>query len=477
MSARNRVFAGILLIYVLGVAFLLHRIIADLDPRYRESAEESLVETSQLIASFIERDLAGDAIRVDRLRPAFQALGGRQFDAQIYALRKTRVELRVYVTDAAGRVLFDSTGEAEGEDYAAWRDVHLTLQGKYGARTTRVVADDPDSSVMYVAAPIHAQDRIVGVVTVGKPVHSFGQFVEASRRKIIEVGFISVAAILMLAVIVSVWLVHPLDFATKFARYVRTQHKLSLARLGRYALETFAAAYREMHDALAGRHQVSEYVQTLTHEIKGPLSAIRGAAELLQEPMPETDRQRFLSNIRRESLRIQELVDRLLELAAIESRHRLERVATIDLREVAEEVMQALRPIADGRRVALRLASAPREPALIEGDVFLVQRALSNLVDNAIDFSPADSTVEIELRTTPREVEVEIRDRGPGIPEYAQAKVFDKFFSLARPHSSKRSTGLGLTFVQAVVRMHQARVSLANAADGGTIAKLQFPRS
>jgi two-component system sensor histidine kinase CreC len=231
-----------------------------------------------------------------------------------------------------------------------------------------------------------------------------------------------------------------------------------------------------MHDALAGRHQVSEYVQTLTHEIKGPLSAIRGAAELLQEPMPETDRQRFLSNIRRESLRIQELVDRLLELAAIESRHRLERVATIDLREVAEEVMQALRPIADGRRVALRLTSAPREPALIEGDVFLVQRALSNLVDNAIDFSPADSTVEIELRTTPREVEVEIRDRGPGIPEYAQAKVFDKFFSLARPHSSKRSTGLGLTFVQAVVRMHQARVSLANAADGGTIAKLQFPR-
>ena len=79
-----------------------------------------------------------------------------------------------------------------------------------------------------------------------------------------------------------------------------------------------AAAYQEMRDALAGRQYVTEYVQTLTHEIKSPLSAIRGAADLLQEPMPEEDRRRFVVNILREAARTQELVDRLLELAALE---------------------------------------------------------------------------------------------------------------------------------------------------------------
>src|SRR5581483_1466929 len=97
MTTRNRVFAGILLIYVLGVALLVYRVVADLDTRYRESAEESLVETAYLLAALIERDLQDGAIRVERLRPAFQSLYAREFNAQIYALHKTHVALRVYV--------------------------------------------------------------------------------------------------------------------------------------------------------------------------------------------------------------------------------------------------------------------------------------------------------------------------------------------------------------------------------------------
>ena len=110
-----------------------------------------------------------------------------------------------------------------------------------------------------------------------------------------------------------------------YVRYVRAQRSFSLPRLGRRALGAIGAAYDEMRDALAGRNYVADYVQTLTHEVKGPLSAIRGAAELLQEPMPEADRARFIANIARETQRIQELVDRMLELTALESRKSLDR--------------------------------------------------------------------------------------------------------------------------------------------------------
>lgn len=474
MSTRNRVFIGILLIYVLGVAFLLYRIVADLDTRYRESAEESLVETSHLLATLIEGNVRDGKVRVESLKPAFQALYARHFDTQIYALHKTRVQLRAYVTDAGGRVLFDSLGRVQGQDYSHWRDVKLTLEGKYGARTTRDDPDDPRTSVMYVAAPIYAQKRIIGVATVGKPVRSFGQFVEASRRNIISLGIGSLVAILVLVVIVSVWLVRPFTFATDYMQYVRRQKTLNLRRLGRRALETMAAAYQEMRDVLAGRHYVSEYVQTLTHEIKGPLSAIRGASELLQEKMPEAERRRFVANITRESQRIQELVDRLLELAALESRHRLERVETFDIRRAIDEARLAVEPHAVRRRITLTVQ--PGEAVNVEGDAFLLQRAIANLLDNAIDFSADGDTIDITVGADRRRVIIGIRDHGPGIPEYARDKVFEKFYSLARPCSGKRSTGLGLAFVQEVAELHHGSVKLSNTPDGGTLAELSLSR-
>jgi len=477
MSTRNRVFVGILLIYVLGLAFLLHRVIADLDPRYRESAEESLVETAHLLATVLERDLAGSALAADGLRPVFQSLYARRFEARIYSVEKTRVELRVYVADRAGRVVYDSLGRAEGQDYSGWRDVKLGLEGRYGARTTLDVPDDPASAVMYVAAPIHAGGEIVGVVSAGKPVQSFGQFVDASRRKILLVGAGAVAAFVVLAVIVSVWLVRPFGLVTDYARYVRSQRSLSVRRLGRRLVRSVGAAFEEMRDALAGRQYVSEYVQALTHELKSPLSAIRGAAELMQEPMPEAERQRFLVNIERETRRIQELVDRLLELAALQARRQLDEVCPVDLGRLLEDAAQAAQPTAARRDVTVTLAGAPADgPVIVQGDAFLLQRAVANLVENAVDFSPAGSTVELGLDLGPRTATLVVRDHGPGIPDYALDKVFEKFYSLARPGSGKKSTGLGLAFVKEIAALHGGSIAVGNAPDGGAIARLALPR-
>src|SRR6185436_825951 len=107
-----------------------------------------------------------------------------------------------------------------------------------------------------------------------------------------------------LAIFVSVWLVRPFGLIGDYIRFVRNQKRISLPRLGRGAIGVMRTAYNEMRDALAGRSYVEEYVQTLTHEIKSPLSAIRGAAELLEEPMPDVRREKFLKNIREESERI-----------------------------------------------------------------------------------------------------------------------------------------------------------------------------
>ena len=101
MNKRTRIFLGILLAYVVGVGWLLYRQLEDIDPRYRESAEESLVETAQLMASLIEQQSVDGSLQTDALEPLFQALYARRFEADIFGFRKTRVELRL----SGGRTL------------------------------------------------------------------------------------------------------------------------------------------------------------------------------------------------------------------------------------------------------------------------------------------------------------------------------------------------------------------------------------
>jgi two-component system sensor histidine kinase CreC len=244
--------------------------------------------------------------------------------------------------------------------------------------------------------------------------------------------------------------------------------------LGRRALGTLGAAYGEMRDALSGRNYVADYVQTMTHELKSPLSAIRGAAELLHEhEMPPADRERFVANIERETARIQELVDRMMELAALESRRSLERTEAVALRPLLEECVASAQAAGAPRGIGVTLSSTA--DASVEGDPLLLQRAVGNLLDNALDFSGADTRIEVTLSRRGRQAEIAVRDHGPGIPDYADERVFEKFYSLARPDSQRRSTGLGLPFVREIVALHLGRITLRNAEGGGAVAVMSLP--
>ncbi|KQP49703.1 two-component system sensor histidine kinase CreC [Pseudorhodoferax sp. Leaf274] len=479
MSRRTRIFVGILAIYVAGIALLLYRVVGDIDPRYRESAEESLVDTANLVASLVEQDLQGGRIDPARLEPLLRTLHARQFDAEIYGLRKTRVDLRLYVTDAEGRVLFDADrggiNRHRGENFLDWRDVRYTLDGLYGARTSRDVTSDASTSVMYVAAPVRNRDRVtIGVVSVGKPVQSFGKFVQDARWRTIWVGVGSALALLVGALIVSIWLVRPFGLVRDYMAWARTQPRLRPRPMLRHAAALLRAGVHETRDALTGRNTMADHVATLTHEIKSPLSAIRGAAELLDDPaMPAGTRAHFLDNITRETQRIQEIVDRMMELTALESRRVLEHAGAVALAPLLEELAGSHQAAAAAR--GLELVLAVEAAASVWGDPFLLRRAVSNLLANALDFAPAGSRIDLALRADARHAHVTVRDHGPGIPEYARNKVFEKFYSLARPDSGKKSTGLGLAFVREIAQQHGGQATLHNAAGGGALATLVLP--
>lgn len=121
--------------------------------------------------------------------------------------------------------------------------------------------------------------------------------------------------------------------------------------------------------------------------MKAPFSSLRCAAELLEEDLSVADRARFLNNLRAETQRIQCIVDRLLELAALEARHGRLALASVDPREIAGEVVAGAGVTAAARRIVLRLEDGP--PAPVKEERFLLAQAVSNLVQNALKFTPA----------------------------------------------------------------------------------------
>ncbi|MDP1610277.1 MAG: two-component system sensor histidine kinase CreC [Sulfuritalea sp.] len=473
MSRRNRIFLGILGLFALLVTLLLYRVATDLDPRYRESAEESLVDTAHLLAAFIETDMREHRIDPTRLRAALDAVYARRFEARIFDIVKRQVDLRVYLTDANGTVLFDSTGESIGQDFRGWRDVGRALLGEYGARTTLSDPDNPRTAVMFVAAPIYDTGRIVGVVSVGKPVESQHKLVVTARQKLLYVGLITLVGFVLLLVVLLVWLARPFGLTTDVLRVMRQEGFRHPARLLRRLRTVSTAAFDDMRDALAGRSYTEEYVQTLTHELKSPLTAIRGAAELLREPMPDAQRLRFTANINEQVQRLQVLADRLLELAGLEKRHTLDDIQPVDVDSVVRDAIAAMEPAAQRKDVTLQLHSAAS--LRVEGDAFLLQQALVNLLANAIDFSPQGALIEMTASKTGRCVELSVLDHGPGVPDYALDRVFEKFYSLRRPDSGKKGTGLGLAFVREIAQLHGGKAYLANQPDGGAIAVLILP--
>ena len=113
----------------------------------------------------------------------------------------------------------------------------------------------------------------------------------------------------------------------------------------------------------------------------------------------------------------------------------------------------------------------------VGGDAALLEMALSNLLQNAIEFSPPGEAIQIHASSDQSNgLVVTVKDHGPGIPTYALERAFDHFYSLQRPNSGKKSSGLGLCIVREIMELHGGTVTLKNASDCGTLATLRFPK-
>lgn len=430
------------------------------------------MDTANLMAEILRDDFKAGTLSENRWPQLLRAYGERQPQATIWGLPKNQVNHRIYVTDAKGIVVLDSSGVAVGQDYSRWNDVYLTLRGEYGARSSRSDPDDPNSSVMHVGAPIRDNGKIIGAVTVAKPNSSLQPYVDRTERRLLFYGAGLIGLGLLFGALLSWWLSRALHRLTGYAQAVSEGRRVEVPHYRGGELEQLETAVEQMRTQLEGKAYVERYVHTLTHELKSPLAAIRGAAELLQSEMPAVQRLRFVSNIDSESARMQQLIERLLNLAQVEQRQGLEERVAVPLALLVAELLKAQAARIEAKRLGVEQAIG--EDLLLLGEPFLLRQALGNLLENALDFTPAQGLLRLSAERVGEQIEFRLFNQTTPIPDYALPRLTERFYSLPRPDSGRKSTGLGLNFVEEVVKLHGGGMRIGNV-EGGVEVVLRLP--
>lgn len=470
---------AVVIIVATGFGLLADHLMNNLERETYQATEEVLVDMANVLAGVVQTGVRNHQLDPSVLREAYPLALDRRFNAAIFDLEKDRVGTQVYLTDARGVVIYDSENDLHtGLDMSEYRDVALTLAGKYGARSSRYIADQASTSVLHVAAPVYDTDgkTVIGALTVRKPKVDQWFFVQQRRSRIQISTLLIGSGIAAFIGAVLYWVWQPLQRLTVYIQAIKRGERPPRPDV-RESMEvnTLANALEEMREELEGRDYAATFVQTLTHELKSPLAAIRATSELLAENnMDEAQRRKFTENLRQECERTEHLIRQLLHLAEVERQKSLQNRKEFALLDVVGRACKEVAAAAEAKGIAWDIVPVP-DSSPMYGDAALIQRAVTNLLENAVDFAPPDSEIKISFREEDAQHHLTIEDRGPGIPDYAVPRLFERFYSLKHKQTGRKGSGLGLCFAKEAAELHGGTLTLRNGEVDGAIAELILP--
>jgi len=220
-----------------------------------------------------------------------------------------------------------------------------------------------------------------------------------------------------------------------------------------------------------------EFVANVSHELRTPLTVIKGFTETLREGAltDPVSGPKFLATIERHVDQLTNLVSDLLELSKLEGTPDLPRVVSFDAAAVVRRAADLLLPAAQRKRQTLQVEAARHVPRLV-GNPDYVERAVSNLIDNAIKYTPEGGEIRVNVTVEPEQAVIEVTDNGIGIPPQDLARVFERFYRVDRSRSREMGgTGLGLSIVKHVAQVHGGSIDVASTPGRGSRFRLKLP--
>ncbi|QCP53127.1 HAMP domain-containing histidine kinase [Trinickia violacea] len=220
--------------------------------------------------------------------------------------------------------------------------------------------------------------------------------------------------------------------------------------------------------------QRRELIANISHDLRTPLTSLHGYLETLSlkaDTLSETERKRYLAIALAQSVKVGRLAQALFELARLEHGNVQPALEQFSLVDLVQDVFQKFELPAEARRIRLRAGIPPRLPNVC-ADLGMIERVLTNLLDNAIRHTPGDGQINVDLTHKDGKVSVEVSDTGPGIPAEQREGLFERPFISGGTH---RGGGLGLLIVQRMLQLHHSQIRLVEGAGPGTTFCFDLP--
>lgn len=469
-SIHWKVFISHLLILILPCTYLVWTARDVVERAWLHSTEEGLIDIASIVAGVYSKAVETGTDNQFLIRFALGTVIDGLRESGSYkdvAFGKDRpFDLELILCDKNGSIIYDTLGRTGRLDS---RDVRQALAGSYGSRWEK-----SDGSVkLYSTVPVRVQNEIIGTVSAVKPTRRIVIFIRSTVVRFALPATLALSLAALLAYLISGYITGIVkQLAGQAEAIAAGETKVKLETWSRSELGTLARALEKMRARLEGKAYVEDMVTNLSHELKTPLAAIRGAAEILEDSPKAEVQQRFLARIQMEVARLDRIVGNVLALSRVESQR--PSPTSLDLTQSLALLIVSYQSRTEAAGLhffsyvpnhAVELAIAAEQWELL----------CNNLVDNAIRFSRAGDLVEIKLEKQERKIVFTVKDTGVGIEADLLPKIFDRFLTTPSTATGERGTGLGLAIVRSIAETHGGQISVESQAGNGTLFKVEFP--
>lgn len=392
---------------------------------------------------------------------------------------------RVTLLDTSGNVLGDSESDTMiMENHAHREEVIKALSTGFGQSSRHSAT--LDINMKYVAIALKEGAAIKYIVRLSLPLSEVEAQVGHIYKMVLTGGGVALVFVMVIGFLVSRGIIGPLTEMTAVAKAITHgdfSRRLSLQ--GDDELVVLARSLNRMSDELQQKIKhlqeadrlKTELVANVSHELKTPLTSIMGFIETLQDGAIEDadNSRRFLSIIDRHAKRLSVTVNDLLQLSELEGGRYKLNLETLDLNDLINDVATGFLSATGQRRQQMEV-QCQGEPVIIRADRVRMEQAISNVIDNAIKYTPDGGKVIVTVRKRPEGVDITVSDTGIGIPPEHLAHVFNRFYRVDKARSRKAGgSGLGLAIVKHTMLLHGGAVSIDSEHGKGTRITLKLP--
>jgi two-component system phosphate regulon sensor histidine kinase PhoR len=439
-------------------SFLVVRLRSDVEKKISQRLESNAV-------------LAGETFRKDFHEGDIPGIQNR---AKTLA---SELHLRITVIDKQGKVVADSERDPASMENHGNR-VEFTEAVEKGVGESTRLSGTLNFPMKYVAVRITDDSDIIGVVRIAVPLSE----VQLELRPLYRAAILGAVVAICAAAIIAYLMAHNISWPIR--RMKRIAERISKGDFGEKIIikgNNELAELAESLNTMANELQVkmermkhmdrvrSDFVANVSHELKTPLTAIRGFVETLEDGAinDKTNATRFLAIIKKHTQRLGNIIDDLLRLSELESGGRIE-MAELDLKGLVDEVVMGFGHSLNAKRQELSVEAEGGDFVTL-GDRAKLEQVFVNLIDNAIKYTKEGGQIKVRLAADGDCLTVAVEDNGIGIPKDDVERVFERFYRVDKAHSRKvGGTGLGLSIAKHIVLVHNGQIRIESEPGRGT---------